>query len=64
MYQMTEDVADLKKMIIMLTISVDTNEATGMDVSVGRDHIGDLGIILEETEARLEACKDPEKLCI
>jgi len=64
MYQMTEEVADLKKMIIMLTISLDTNEATGLDVTVGRGHIGDLGIILEETQARLESCKDPEKLCI
>lgn len=64
MFQMTDDITELKKTIITLKMQANRRETDGLDVTSDRVFIEELGIILEDTSARLEACKDPEKLCI
>jgi len=64
MFQLTDDIADMKKTIIDLSVQASRREVDGLDVTTDRVFIEELGIILEETQIRLEDCKDPEKLCI
>lgn len=64
MFQLAEDIGDLKKMIYQITYELDQSEVNGQDVASGREHIADLQILLDETEIRLEDCKDADKLCI
>jgi len=64
MFQLTDDIADMKKTIIDLSVQASRREVDGLDVTTDRGYIEELGIILEETQIRLEDCKDPEKLCI
>jgi len=64
MFQLTDDITEISKTIITLSVQANHREEDGLDVTVDRVFIEELGVLRDKTEDRLEACKDPDKLCI